>query len=306
MAATNIFYRIPSQRGTRVASIAGTVCTLDQFCNYIIDIEGLNRQDFIIASGTKVFRPSSCSLQSINLQNNSNVDILIPLLGGKGGFGSLLRAIGAQIEKTTNRDACRDLSGRRLRDIKREDELRKLLELQEKLKEERKRRRAAKLEKLKKNSETSETSASIQELVAIFDDHAFNKRRLELGDIIDAAVEKGLINSKRRQTSVTNSNIDRESRKEMFQAEPGNCFDSKEPHKIVEQDRPETNNISNSNCDKKEPSPTLNISKDSKSPTRATTRKNTRKEDLWLGLEEDDEVDSGEEEDGRVASVVLK
>lgn len=39
------------------------------------------------------------------------------LRGGKGGFGSMLRALGAQIEKTTNREACRDLSGRRMRDI---------------------------------------------------------------------------------------------------------------------------------------------------------------------------------------------
>ncbi|XP_062938877.1 splicing regulator SDE2 [Cynocephalus volans] len=42
------------------------------------------------------------------------------LLGGKGGFGSMLRALGAQIEKTTNREACRDLSGRRLRDVNHE------------------------------------------------------------------------------------------------------------------------------------------------------------------------------------------
>ncbi|XP_013137829.1 PREDICTED: protein SDE2 homolog [Papilio polytes] len=45
------------------------------------------------------------------------------LVGGKGGFGSMLRAIGAQIEKTTNREACRDLSGRRLRDINEEIEV---------------------------------------------------------------------------------------------------------------------------------------------------------------------------------------
>ena len=36
------------------------------------------------------------------------------------GFGSMLRAIGAQIEKTTNREACRDLSGRRMRDVNNE------------------------------------------------------------------------------------------------------------------------------------------------------------------------------------------
>lgn len=32
----------------------------------------------------------------------------------------MLRAIGAQIEKTTSREACRDLSGRRMRDINNE------------------------------------------------------------------------------------------------------------------------------------------------------------------------------------------
>lgn len=39
------------------------------------------------------------------------------LRGGKGGFGSMLRAIGSQIEKTTNHEMCRDLSGRRMRDV---------------------------------------------------------------------------------------------------------------------------------------------------------------------------------------------
>jgi len=38
------------------------------------------------------------------------------------GFGSMLRAIGAQIEKTTNHEACRDLSGRRMRDVNNEKE----------------------------------------------------------------------------------------------------------------------------------------------------------------------------------------
>lgn len=35
----------------------------------------------------------------------------------------MLRAIGAQIEKTTNHEACRDLSGRRMRDVNNEKEL---------------------------------------------------------------------------------------------------------------------------------------------------------------------------------------
>ncbi|CAH1983388.1 unnamed protein product [Acanthoscelides obtectus] len=55
--------------------------------------------------------------------NNGIVHIVPRLFGGKGGFGSMLRAIGAQIEKTTNREACRDLSGRRLRDINEEQRI---------------------------------------------------------------------------------------------------------------------------------------------------------------------------------------
>lgn len=51
------------------------------------------------------------------LTDSETLDVCCRLRGGKGGFGSMLRAIGAQIEKTTNREACRDLSGRRLRAI---------------------------------------------------------------------------------------------------------------------------------------------------------------------------------------------
>lgn len=42
------------------------------------------------------------------------------LLGGKGGFGSMLRAQGGRMssEKSTNVDACRDLNGQRIRAIK--------------------------------------------------------------------------------------------------------------------------------------------------------------------------------------------
>lgn len=276
MAATNIFYRIPSQRGTRIATIAGAECTLHQFCNYILECEGLDINDFIIASGTKIFRPHSCCLQSVNLQNNSNVDILIPLLGGKGGFGSLLRAIGAQIEKTTNRDACRDLSGRRLRDIKREDELRKLIALQERLQEERKRRKKEKLEKLKKTVEDSSKSASIQQLVAMFDDHAFNKRRLELSDILEAAVDKGIINFKKRQQAEENSEA---ASKRLKAADPEDNIEARE-HK--EQD------------------PIISESQQQqpKSSSSSTTNKTKKRApDLWLGLDED-ELDGDDYHEG--------
>jgi hypothetical protein len=60
----------------------------------------------------------------------AEIQLALKIFGGKGGFGSMLRAIGAQIEKTTNREACRDLSGRRLRDINEEKRLKAFLEKQ--------------------------------------------------------------------------------------------------------------------------------------------------------------------------------
>jgi len=52
-----------------------------------------------------------------------NFKINIPLLGGKGGFGSLLRSA-KSLRKTTNFGACRDsATGRRLRDIENEKKL---------------------------------------------------------------------------------------------------------------------------------------------------------------------------------------
>ncbi|KAI8086831.1 Sde2 N-terminal domain-containing protein [Gilbertella persicaria] len=41
------------------------------------------------------------------------------LVGGKGGFGSMLRAQGGRMnaQKTTNFEACRDLQGRRIRTV---------------------------------------------------------------------------------------------------------------------------------------------------------------------------------------------
>lgn len=42
------------------------------------------------------------------------------LLGGKGGFGSQLRAAGGRMssQRTDNKDSCRDLDGRRLSTVK--------------------------------------------------------------------------------------------------------------------------------------------------------------------------------------------
>lgn len=101
------------------------------------------------------------------------------ILGGKGGFGSMLRAIGAQIEKTTNREACRDLSGRRLRDINEEKRLKAWLEKQgerEREAEERKKRKIEKLLSVPKHE---------------FKDDVYEEARSKLTEKVCNAVEEG-------------------------------------------------------------------------------------------------------------------
>uniref|UniRef100_A0A1J3IBF4 Protein SDE2-like protein n=1 Tax=Noccaea caerulescens TaxID=107243 RepID=A0A1J3IBF4_NOCCA len=55
----------------------------------------------------------------------STVNLVLSLRGGKGGFGSLLRGAATQAgaKKTNNFDACRDMSGRRLRHVNAEKKL---------------------------------------------------------------------------------------------------------------------------------------------------------------------------------------
>ncbi|XP_035177326.1 replication stress response regulator SDE2 [Oxyura jamaicensis] len=81
------------------------------------------------------------------LQNGVVYSVEPRLCGGKGGFGSMLRALGAQIEKTTNREACRDLSGRRLRDVNHEKAMAEWVKQQAEREAEKEQRRLERLQR---------------------------------------------------------------------------------------------------------------------------------------------------------------
>ncbi|XP_013197664.2 splicing regulator SDE2 [Amyelois transitella] len=129
---------------------------------------------FVVINGRKVF-------ENLRLQDlNYVVRVYKRLVGGKGGFGSMLRAIGAQIEKTTNREACRDLSGRRLRDINEEKRLRKWLEGQEEREKEAAERKQKKLERL-----------IAEPKIDVNLNPMYEKERQELPERVSAAVDAG-------------------------------------------------------------------------------------------------------------------
>ncbi|KAK0052259.1 protein SDE2 [Biomphalaria pfeifferi] len=104
------------------------------------EIDSVKSCFYVVCNGRK--------LSKTDLVKDGNTYHIVPrLLGGKGGFGSMLRAIGAQIEKTTSREACRDLSGRRMRDINNEKKLKEWLAKEADREQEREARRQERLAK---------------------------------------------------------------------------------------------------------------------------------------------------------------
>jgi hypothetical protein len=83
------------------------------------------KESFYIMSGGKI------RSGDVIISDYSTVEIHYRLRGGKGGFGAALRGKGAKAskKKTTDFSSCRDLDGRRVRDV--QNEVRKV-ELQNK------------------------------------------------------------------------------------------------------------------------------------------------------------------------------
>ncbi|XP_062126487.1 splicing regulator SDE2 [Drosophila sulfurigaster albostrigata] len=146
----------------------------DELCTRITEATQLQTEEFYLTSNGKRLTDDHNEISS------SVIQCQLRQLGGKGGFGSMLRAIGAQIEKTTNREACRDLSGRRLRDINEEKRVRAWLEKsgeREREAEERKKRKIEKLLAVPKHE---------------FKDDEYEEARAKLTEKVNDAFEEGM------------------------------------------------------------------------------------------------------------------
>ena len=90
-----------------------------------------NPHDLLLRPSSNFVPSATTPLSSFPKHGGSreiSLQLLPRLLGGKGGFGSQLRAAGGRMssQKTSNNDSCRDLTGRRLSTIK---EAKKLVSL---------------------------------------------------------------------------------------------------------------------------------------------------------------------------------
>ncbi|RUS74466.1 hypothetical protein EGW08_017765 [Elysia chlorotica] len=150
-------------------------------------VSDLNEIVFKSKHGGQVFDDSSFyvisngkRLQNDTLLESEKTYHFVPrLLGGKGGFGSMLRAIGAQIEKTTSREACRDLSGRRMRDINNEKKLKEWLAKEAEREQEREERKKDRLAKHLRPQHK-------------FDDEDYHEQKAKVQEDLQDALNTGL------------------------------------------------------------------------------------------------------------------
>jgi len=118
------------------------------------------------------------------LEKGGQYSLECRVFGGKGGFGSLLRSFGSQISKNRNQDACRDLSGRRLRNVKAEKRMQELVGKQEAKNAEKKKKKEEKILKLK--------AALAPKSKHNFSDPSYEAVRSQIPDKVFSAVEEGI------------------------------------------------------------------------------------------------------------------
>lgn len=128
-----------------------------------------------------------------NILCNETFFIYPKVLGGKGGFGSLLRAFGKQITKSMNKEACRDLTGRRIRTINRDKRLKDLIERKAERAKQKEIEKKERFERRKKEFEKKHD----------FHDPKYDEQKKKIAEDIDDAITKGLNEHKKRKLEST-------------------------------------------------------------------------------------------------------
>ncbi|KAI0366299.1 hypothetical protein BV20DRAFT_972019 [Pilatotrama ljubarskyi] len=145
------------------------------------------------------------SLLGDGLFDNGLISLrLVPRLrGGKGGFGSQLRAAGGRMssQKTSNNDSCRDLSGRRLSTIKEAKKLAEYIETEPLRKKAQQEAQRAKLEALEKKLGMAPGSSSSDPLAGKkhrLEDTEYIEQSRDIVENVKSAVSVAMLKKKKK------------------------------------------------------------------------------------------------------------
>ncbi|KAF5341945.1 hypothetical protein D9611_001519 [Ephemerocybe angulata] len=181
--------------------------------------DSLKHSNLVLSTHNGCIPAPEVALSSLQLNNDDTLVTLrlTPLvLGGKGGFGSQLRAAGGRMssQKTSNNDSCRDLSGRRLSTIKEAKKLAEYLETEPERLAARAEAQKAKLEALEKklgitpaaNGEGSSSAPLTPDQIAEhvlagkkhkFDDTEYIDQTKELSENVKSAVASAFLKKRK-------------------------------------------------------------------------------------------------------------
>ncbi|THH10875.1 hypothetical protein EW145_g1014 [Phellinidium pouzarii] len=127
------------------------------------------------------------------------------LCGGKGGFGSQLRAAGGRMssQKTSNNNSCRDLNGRRLSTIKEAKALAEYLVSEPERKKAQHEAQRAKLEKIERRLGINEKGKQKADDASAgakrrFDDTEYIEQSKEIVDSVKNAVVAGMLKKRKK------------------------------------------------------------------------------------------------------------
>jgi len=182
-----------------------SVSSVENVVTFIRDKEGLPLDISLRCELNGKLLPPGTTFDPDLIDNCGCVSVIVAggLPGGKGGFGSLLRSIGAQIEKTTNHEAMRDLSGRRQRDVNNEERLKKYVAGAAEREKEARERKEEKLEKLRRLAEGENKDKRG------FNDPFYDKVRSETEEKVHDAMEAALASTSTVVASNSNNNLKR-------------------------------------------------------------------------------------------------
>ncbi|CAD7704535.1 unnamed protein product, partial [Ostreobium quekettii] len=114
---------VKSLRGASLPLLIGGSESASELKATVEDLTGVPAELQRLLFAGRDLDGDSAPLSLSGLRHGATVHLALRLPGGKGGFGALLRGQGRDGKITTNFDACRDLSGRRLRHVNAEKAL---------------------------------------------------------------------------------------------------------------------------------------------------------------------------------------
>lgn len=160
----------------------------------IESIFGIERTQFVLVSKAGI------KLNSKSQINENDVIQFTPLVvGGKGGFGSLLRSFGKQITKSTNKEACRDLTGRRIRHVNNEKRLKDFLSKQSELAKKKEEDKKNKMDRKKKKREKLESTHHL------FVDPKYDEQKQKITEELEQAMSSAISSKKSNNSEKSSS-----------------------------------------------------------------------------------------------------